>query len=93
MPDSFKDTLHNLLNRFQKQKSRWETVSDAWEQIATDFKNYAHPTLLRKGVLVVDVEDSNWLYFLNLRKKELIEELNKLLPPEGRIKEIRLRVR
>jgi predicted nucleic acid-binding Zn ribbon protein len=93
MPDSFKDTLHNLLNRFQKQKSRWERISTAWEQIATDFKNYAHPTLLRKGVLVVDVEDSNWLYFLNLKKKELIEELNKKLSPEERIREIRLRVR
>ncbi len=92
MPDSFRESLHDLLQKLENQKSRWERILNAWNQIGEKFKDYAHPTLFRKGVLVIDVDDSNWLYFLNLKKKELLEELNKVLTfPE--IKEIRLRVR
>jgi len=88
----FKETLHNLLQKLENQKSQWERILSAWNQVGENFKDYAHPALFRKGVLVIDVDDSNWLYFLNLKKEELLKNLNKVLTfPE--IKEIRLRVR
>ena len=93
MPDSFGDALQNFLQKLYREKSKWERVLSAWEQVASEFKNYAWPSLWRRGVLVVEVQDSNWLYFLNFKKQELIEKLNELLPPENKIQEIRLKVR
>ena len=69
-----------------------EEISALWKEAAGE-KAAAHtrPASLRKKKLVVNVDGSSWLYELTLRKKEILERLQKKLG-EDKIKELQLRI-
>jgi len=69
-----------------------DEISEIWKEAAGE-RAAAHtkPASLRKKKLVINVDGSTWLYELTLRKKEILERLQKTLG-EDKIKELQLRI-
>ena len=68
-----------------------EEIRSVWKKTAGKFAaQRSRPTALRKGKLVVIVEDSSLLYSLTLKKREILEALGREL--KGRIQDIQFRI-
>lgn len=68
-----------------------EEIRGAWRKAAGKFAaRRSRPTSLRKGKLVVAVEDSSLLYSLTLRKTEILEALGRVL--KGKIQDMQFRI-
>ena len=77
---------HGMERRFARGKV-WEIWEDA---VGEAIANHAWPKGFREGVkLVVAVEDSVWMQQLSLQKNLLLDAINRHLPPDAQIKDIR----
>ena len=90
--EPIKETIIGLIHSWESRKKDdlAEDPDELLKKILTK-KEIGHIKVdyFRKGILGLSVDSSSWLYHLNLRKKQILEGLQK----ESRnIKEIRLRI-
>lgn len=80
---------------------KWETgsvkkgsaVRKAWgEALPEDTKTYSRPVSLKKGILMVIVENSTRLYDLTLKKKEILKRFNEKYTGKKKAHDIRFRI-
>ena len=89
--------IGNVVARLMARRgyARVESVSachDAWQQAAgKQLGGQSRAGMVRRGTLEVTVGNSAALQELTFRKKQLVAELNRLLPEE-RIRNVRFRV-
>ncbi len=69
-----------------------EEIVQAWQN-AVEAKAISHtkPVAIKKNILTIEVDSSTWLYFLSLKKKNILESMKKILG-KGKIKDIRFRI-
>jgi len=69
-----------------------EEVVQAWQN-AIEAKAISHtkPVAIKKNILTIEVDSSTWLYFLSLKKKNILKSMEKALG-KGKIEDIRFRI-
>lgn len=69
-----------------------EDILKAWQKV-NEKKALAHtrPIVIRRKILTIEVDSSAWLYELNLKKKGLLTEMQKLLGKD-KVEDIRFRM-
>ena len=63
----------------------------AWVKTDQDYTKHASPAALKNGILYIDVEDSDWLYYCSLKKEEIKEKV-RVLFTERIITDIKFKV-
>lgn len=87
------DLLQNVLGGLQKNpRFSREEIHQVWERVAGE-KAAAHswPRRLEKGRLIVEVENSGWIYALTLKKIQLLQGLVEFLGAD-RVKNLSFRI-
>lgn len=91
--------IDNLLKELFRKK-QWEgklelhSVFETWPQLVGDgIASRSWPHLIRGTVLWVNVSDSVWMQQLHLQKMELLDKINRSLPGDGRITDIRFQLK
>jgi predicted nucleic acid-binding Zn ribbon protein len=75
----------------KRQRISEEEIKGLWRKAAGSFASRkSHPTSLRKGKLIVAVDNSSVLYDLTLRKREALKLLTEV--SGGRVTEIQFRI-
>jgi len=91
-----KDIVGSVMTGLSKDASpggrlTQEQISRAWKKAAGALASRrSRPVSLRKGKLIVNVEDSSLLYGLTIRKREIFENLRAQL--KDRIRDIQFRI-
>jgi predicted nucleic acid-binding Zn ribbon protein len=71
--------------------SRQEIV-EAWQKaVEPRAASHTRPVAIKKNILTIEVDSSTWLYFLSLKKKNIMENMKKALS-KGKIEDIRFRI-
>jgi len=91
MENPFKETLKNIVQDIKKNKLDKEKIMQTWMDINQDYTKHASPASLKRGILYIDVEDSDWLYYCALKKEEIKEKI-KAVFPENVITDIKFKV-
>ena len=69
-----------------------EQIQKTWKRLVGEkAAQHSWPRRLRQGRLIVEVENSGWLYLLNLKKPQLIQGLVELLGA-SQVKDLSLRI-
>lgn len=69
-----------------------EDMAGAWARaVGEGAAKHSKIRSLKSGRLVVNIDDSSWLYELTIRKKELLKKIGEILN-SSKIKEITLRI-
>jgi len=92
-PEPIGDVLKNVVEELSKAKKKgiFEILS-AWPAlVGKEFSRHARPASLKKGVLLVSVDESAWLYQANFRKEELLKALKKKVGAE-KIRKMQFRI-
>jgi len=77
-------------NRNWRQNLARNRIFEFWnEAVGEDISDHAQPKVLRGKVLWVDVTDSIWMQQLHFQKEHLREVINKRIPEECGIDDIR----
>lgn len=75
----------------KEQRISEEQIGGAWQRAVGRLAgNRSKPTSLRKGKLVITVKYSSFLYDLTVKKRQILDALNKELG--GKIKDIQFRI-
>ena len=69
-----------------------QEIVQAWQN-AVEAKALPHtkPVAIKQNILTIEVDSSTWLYFLSLKKKNILENMKKILG-KGKIEDIRFRI-
>lgn len=95
-PSAIKDVVKKIIAGLdgsgpKRERISREEIRAFWEKAAgKSSSRKSSPVSLRKGRLIVNVEDSSLLYDLTLRKAQILKKLSKDL--KGDIKEIQFRI-
>ena len=83
------DEIKKIISGLQKEKG--QDFLEAWEK-AVGEKAAKHTKIifLKNGQLVVNVNNSSWLYKLTLEKQGILERLNKA--QNRKVKELQFRI-
>ncbi|MCX5687727.1 MAG: DUF721 domain-containing protein [Candidatus Omnitrophica bacterium] len=69
-----------------------EEIVQAWQNtIEAKAISHTKPVAIKKNILTIEVDSSTWLYFLSLKKKNILESMKKILG-KGKIEDIRFRI-
>ena len=88
------DIVRSLVRKWEKEKKeRGKDVFAAWN-VAVGEKAAARamPVSFKKGVLMVIVENSTWLYNLTMEKRMIIKKFNENYTGRAKVSEVRFRV-
>ncbi|MDP3790474.1 MAG: DUF721 domain-containing protein [Candidatus Omnitrophota bacterium] len=87
------DVLKNIIGGISKKGGlTQEEVTAAWESaIGKGAARHSKVRLLKDGRLVINMDDSSWLYELTVQKKEILKKLEETLKSK-KIKSITLRI-
>lgn len=85
--------IDSLLQKLEKGAVKRGAVFTAWEA-ATEEETRAHarPVSLKKGKLMVIVENSPWLYKLTMEKRNILEKFNEHYIGRKKAADIRFRI-
>ena len=89
-PEPVGRLVSSLLERWgvAHKVERARAVSD-WERVAgPHIARVTGDVKVRGRALIVEVENSSWLYELNMRRRDLLERLNEGASPRARIEKI-----
>lgn len=92
-PEPISGVLKNVVEKLSqaKKKGIFEVLS-AWPALAgKELSRHARPVSLKKGVLLVSVDESAWLYQANFQKEELLKALKEKAGAE-KIRKIQFRI-
>jgi predicted nucleic acid-binding Zn ribbon protein len=90
-----KNTIKTVINNlFEKMQGSIKTeIQKIWDtQISEEIKLHARISQLNNNKLYIDVEDSNWLYWLSLNR-DIIYNKFKPLISKKMIRDIKMRVK
>jgi predicted nucleic acid-binding Zn ribbon protein len=90
-----KNTIKTVINNlFEKIQGSIKTeIQKIWDtQISEEIKLHARISQLNNNKLYIDVEDSNWLYWLSLNR-DIIYNKFKPLISKKMIRDIKMRVK
>ncbi len=75
------DLLKKVLHGLQKNsRPSIEEIQEIWGRVAgRKAAGHSWPRRLERGRLIVEVENSGWIYTLNIRKAQLMQGLVELL--------------
>lgn len=86
------DILKNVIEKMEKKRPSEEEIADAWVEAAGNAAaRHSLPVLLKKSVLVVNVDGSGWLYQLSTAKRAILGKLGASVKKK-KIKDIRFRI-
>ncbi|HHU76866.1 MAG TPA: DUF721 domain-containing protein [Firmicutes bacterium] len=79
--DKFAQAMESYLDKIGiKEQLRQKKWLQKWpDVVGKHICRYAHPLFLKKGVLWVEVSDSNWLYHLTTLQPKIIADYNKII--------------
>lgn len=81
-----------ILSLCGKGKFTEEDLAAAWEAVVGEkAASHSRPRGFRGSRLVINVDDSSWLYELTIQKKEILKKLSSELK-SGRLKDITFRI-
>ena len=91
--EHFGDLVGSVIKNLSgKERLGAEEIAEAWQEaVGTAAAKHSIPVSFKKASLVVNVENSSWLYELTVQKKEIIKTLERELRGK-KIKELRLRI-
>ncbi|MBN2096852.1 MAG: DUF721 domain-containing protein [Candidatus Omnitrophica bacterium] len=86
--------LQNVVEQLSRvRESEIGKIISAWPALAgKEFAEHAQPVALRKKTLVINVDQSAWLYQANFQKSKLIQALQKKLGGKQKIQAIQFRI-
>ena len=86
--------VEGLLNRWETSKvGKGNDVREAWGEAAgEETKGHTQPISFKKGILLIAVENSTWLYKLTLEKRKITEKFNDVYKGKQKVQDIRFRV-
>lgn len=92
-PEGIGDIISKVIKKLDtKTHGSKEEVVKAWyEAIEPKAVSHTRPVSIKKNILTIEVDSSTWLYFLSFKKKNILEDMKKLLG-KGRIEDIRFRI-
>jgi predicted nucleic acid-binding Zn ribbon protein len=78
-PEPIGDVLKNVVERLSQAKSKdINKIYSYWSTIVGEgFSRHSLPASLKRGTLLVNIEDSAWFYQMNLQKERLLAALQK----------------
>jgi len=78
-PEPISDVLKNVVERLSRTKERGiSKIVSVWGACAgRRLCRHTRPANLKRGTLLVYVDESAWLYQANLQKEQLLEALQK----------------
>ncbi|MFA5146496.1 MAG: DciA family protein [Candidatus Omnitrophota bacterium] len=85
--------LENIIAGLKKDKAvTEEDIRAAWRRAAgRKAACHTRPVAIRRAELVVNVDDSGWLYELTLKKKDILKKLSVKLKKK-KIRNVRFRI-
>ncbi|MDP8216277.1 MAG: DciA family protein [Candidatus Kaelpia imicola] len=86
-----KKELKSVLKEIQNKNAEGGKIITAWNKITESFIEHAEPGALKKRVLYVDVDDSDWMYICSLKIEKIKDGLKDFFK-QGIIEEIKFRV-
>ena len=89
-----KGIVDGLLRKLENTTAKKaNAVKKAWaESVTEDIKKHARPVSFKKGVIVVIVENSSWLYRLTLEKRDILDRFNEKYIGRKKAHDIRYRI-
>jgi predicted nucleic acid-binding Zn ribbon protein len=86
--------LDGLLRKWEKGTvKKGDAVRAAWVAATREeARKHARPISLKRGILMVLVENSPWLYELTIEKKDMLKKFNEHYTGRKKAKDIRFRV-
>jgi len=89
-----RDVVGSFLKKIEGGAAKkGSAVMEAWRSVAGEgAKEHTLPVSLKKGTLVVAVENSVWLYKLTLEKETLLKKFNEKYEGRRKAEKIRFRV-
>jgi predicted nucleic acid-binding Zn ribbon protein len=93
-PRRLEDIVGALINRWDKgKKKKGDLVTAAWiGSVSEKTLGHARPISFTRGVLMIIVENSTWLYQLTMQKREIIKKFNNEYKGRQKLNDIRFRV-
>jgi predicted nucleic acid-binding Zn ribbon protein len=78
-PQPISDILKNVVEKLsQKKEGKIHKVIACWPKIAgKQLSRHTRPAHIKKGTLIIDVDESAWLYHASLQKENLLKALRK----------------
>jgi len=92
-PEEIGLIINQLIKKLDtKAHGSIEEIVQAWQD-TVEAKAISHtkPVAIKKNILTIEVDSSTWLYFLSLKKKNILENMKKILG-KGKIEDIRFRI-
>ena len=86
--------LDGLIQKWEpKPEQKGNAVLNAWRgAVEESVKGHARPVSMKKGVIMVIVENTTWLYRLTLEKRIILEKFNDIYEGRQKPHDIRFRV-
>lgn len=85
--DEIKDIVNTVVGKISsKRAADQKDIVSVWENILKK-KERTHAKIsgLKDGQLMVDIDSSAWLFQFNIKKKKLLEEIQKEIPEVQKI--------
>ena len=92
-PEPLSAVLLKIMDSMQSESNlTHEQIHEVWTRIAgEEAASHSWPKQIHKQCLVVEVENSGWIYALNLKKAQLLEGLIEFLGA-GTIRQLAFRI-
>ena len=88
-----KNILKELISELGKKEKEETDILKTWEKtVGEKGAKHTKPVFLKTQKLVVNVDNSPWLYKLTTEKSKLIMEFNKNLKKRDKIKQLQFRI-
>lgn len=93
-PGHVRGVVDGLIKRWENGAvKKGNAVRDAWfSSIDEKAKGHARPISLKNGVLMIEVENSTWLYKLTLEKNIILKKFNTTYTGRKKAQDIRFRI-
>ncbi len=93
-PSQIDQVVGGILRKLESGTGKkGDAVRTAWERSATQkTAEHTQPVSFKKGVLMVIVENTTWLYKLTMEKRDLVKKFNEEYTVRQKLIEIRFRV-
>ncbi|MBF0252873.1 MAG: DUF721 domain-containing protein [Candidatus Omnitrophica bacterium] len=93
-PEHIDSIVGDILREIENRKiKRANAVGEAWRKAVNEkICEHAQPVSMKKGVMMIITENSNWLYEITMQKREIIKKFNETYTGRQKLKEIRVRV-
>lgn len=92
-PQPISDVLKNVVERLARTKKKdILKIYSIWPEVVNKgLSHHTRPASLRRGTLLINVDESAWLYQANLQKEKLLEGLRKKIGKD-KIQKIQFRI-